>query len=104
MPYSEVLYPSYSIPYRLLPQVENEICTHNQSWSHIHILMTVAEIVVKRNIGSFFHVVCYLVSDTKKNNNNDTNKCKCYGNLRGSVEGHQPSLGGKKGFSVEVSC
>lgn len=34
--------------------------------------MTVAEIVVKRNIGSFFHVVFYLVSDTKNINNNDT--------------------------------
>ena len=77
---------------------------YSQSWSHIHILMTVAEIVVERNIGSFFHIVSYLVSDTKKNNNTDTNKCKCHGNLSGSVEGHRPSLGGKKGFSVEVSC
>ena len=76
MSYSKVLYSSYSIPYRLLPEVENEICTHNQSWFHVHILMTVAGILIKINIDSFFHVVCYLVNDTKNNNNNDTNKCK----------------------------
>lgn len=35
MPYSEVLYPSYSIPYRFLPQVENEICTHNHGLTYI---------------------------------------------------------------------